>query len=168
MEAGKKGLLCVARCVSMREGAARHSTPPASPAPAEEEDLIALGASGVSGFLSTQISPSPRPPGLAPPASLWQEVGWPWDFSQLPPSACYLSRQSRSLALGRWLWPQPPRAAERARRSPMSQPGEVPLCRGGPQVPVAPLGALPPTAGARSKGHGEGAHTSKAHPIESC
>lgn len=69
VEAGKQGLLCVARCVSVREGAARHSTPPASPAPAEEEDLITLGASGVSGFLSSQISPSPRPPGLAPPAS---------------------------------------------------------------------------------------------------
>lgn len=112
-----------------------HGAPPdppiPSPPPAEEGDLyLAPGATGVSGFLTSQISPASPPQALPPPSSA-QEVGWPWGFSLwwLAPSAVYyLGRGSRSWALGRWLQSQQWREAERARRSPMSQLGKVPPC----------------------------------------
>lgn len=85
-------------------------------------DLIALGALGVSGFLSSQISPTSPPPRPCPSSS-----GRKW--AGLGISVCcphHQSRQSCSLAQGRWLWSQQQRESERAGRSPMSQPGEVP------------------------------------------
>ena len=123
--------------------------------------LSVPGATGVSGFLTSQISPASPPQALPPPSSA-QEVGWPWGFSlwRLAPSAVYyLGRGSRSWALGRWLQSQQWREAERARRSPMSQLGKVPPCPyPAPARSPGTRGSLlsPATSqGAGGEGHGD-------------
>lgn len=95
------GLLCAARhlfesegvCVSVythaccgnTHGAPPHTThtpppPPPDPPSGGGRSLSGPGATGVSGFLTSQTSPASPPQALPPPTSA-QEVGWPWGFS---------------------------------------------------------------------------------------
>lgn len=108
-------------------------------------------------FRLSQQPDLPRPPPPRPgPSSLWQEVGWPWDFRRLPPAI-----RSPVWGDGCGL------SSGEDRREPAAAPGRSQVSR---RLILTLPGGCSPGSGAPSKGHREGAPPGRhpPTPIESC